>query len=645
MIALGQVVCTALAAWYIGTRFVRPRWNLGHIGLQVAVETALGILVFCYALYGAAMFGYVTGVPIVGRPLLLVTFAIVVLLALLALPDVRRALSVVVAAARRDRVLAAGLAGAIAYFGAMVVWCYLPAVGIDAIVYHLEVPKRILQVGYLPPFTDNVLAYYPMNVQMLYMFALEFGGEAAAHMFHLLFGFIAMLAIFGYARTLADRPAAVLATATFLTIPQIMIVGHLAYIDLAYTLYVFLALVVTIRYVRERQESEQMGWKWAILAGLLAGGAWSLKYTGLQLVLLLALMVLVEHLISKPPAVPYGLVALGGVAFVMFVPHLARTWWITGWPFFPFEVLPLELTDAVNWSEDQARLAMAWQQQYGAGYERTLGERLAAIYRVFVEAKFDYRFYDGVLTPVYLLAPLALLRAPRQRDLRMIAIFGTVFAFTWALTTTQVRFMLPILPAASALLAVLAVGRRGRLAQVAMLAFIALSLNEVYAESQLDKDLAYWRGEVSRQEYITSRLPPYGAIVEANRVLAPGDRLFLVNGQTWGYYYDMPGDGSMTPFPSGWRADYTFGHYRLEKALAAAFSPNDVVEFFREMGITHLLVNEFATFEASGLGAAERRKLIDFMGRHAVEIFRNPADQSYSLWRLQLDGPAARPSE
>ena len=642
MIALVQVGCTALASWYVGSKLVRPRWSLRHIGLQVAVETALGILVLCYTLYAASMFGYLTGVAIVGRPLLLAVFAAVILLAALALPDAWRAARAVVREARRDRVLAVGLGGALAYFAAMVAWCYLPAVAIDAIVYHLEIPKRILQVGYLPPFTDNVLAYYPMNVQMLYMFGLEFGGEAAAHLFHLLFGFLTMLAIYGYSRTLADRLAAVLATATFLTIPQIIIVGHWAYIDLAYTLYVFLALVVTIRYVRERQESERAAWKWAVLAGLLAGGAWSLKYTGLQLVLLLALMVLIEHLITRPRAVPFGLVALGGIAFLMFVPHLARTWWITGWPFFPFEVLPLELTDTVNWSGEQARLAMAWQQQYGAGYERNLGERLADIYRVFVEAKFDYRFYDGVLTPVYLLAPLALIRSPRERDLRMIAVFGTVFAFTWALTTTQVRFMLPILPAASALLAVLAVGRRGRLAQAALLVFIGLSLNEAYAASYLHEDIAYWSGEKTREEYITSRLPPYGGIAEANRVLGPGDRLFLVNGQTWGYYYDMPGDGSMTPFPNGWRADYTFGHYRLEKVLTAATSPGDVIAFFREMGITHLLVDEFATFEDSGLGPAERRKFIDFMGRYAVEIFRNPADKSQSLWKLKLDVAGSR---
>jgi len=615
---------------------------LPHIGLQVAVETALGILVFCYALYAASMFGYLTGVAIVGRPLLLVTFAAVVLLAGLALPDARRAVGAVLRAARGDRVLAVGLGGAVAYFVAMGVWCYLPAVGIDELGYHLEVPKRILQVGFLPPFTDNVKAYYPMNVQMLYMFGLEFGGEAAAHLFHVMFGFLTMLATYGYARTLADRPAAVLATATFLTIPQIIITGHLAYIDLAYTLYVFLALVVTIRYVKERQESERAALKWAVLAGLLAGGAWSLKYTGLQLVLMLALMVLIEHLITRPRDVPVGLAALGGVAFVMFVPHLARTWWITGWPFFPFEVLPLELTDAVSWSGEQARLAMAWQQQYGAGYDRTLGERLAAIYRVFVYAEFDYRLYDGILTPVYLLAPLALLRR-RDRDVRMIALFATVFMFSWALTTTQARFMLPILPAASALLAVLAVGRRGRLAQVALLVFIGLSLVEAYAEMDVSKDIAYWRGEKNREEYITSVLPPYGAIAAANRLLGPGDRLFLVNGYTWGYYYDMPGDGSMTPFPNGWRGDYTFGHYRLERALTAATSPGDVVAFFRDMGITHLLVNEFATFEENGLGPAERRRFIDFMRRHAVEIFRNPADKAHSLWELELDAEVRRP--
>ncbi len=106
--------------------------------------------------------------------------------------------------------------------------------------------------------------------------------------------------------------------------------------------------------------------------------------------------------------------------------------------------------------------------------------------------------------------------------------------------------------------------------------------------------------------------------------------------RAWGYLLDLPGRGELDPYPNGWRADYTFGHFNLEKALIDARSPADVDDFFGALGITHIMIDEGVTFGATGLRERERRALVDYFRRRAELLQRNPRNPAQSLWRLRL---------
>ncbi|HJO03011.1 MAG TPA: glycosyltransferase family 39 protein, partial [Acidobacteriota bacterium] len=462
-LALLQVGMTAIAARQIGMRLMGSRWRLEPAGLQLAAETGFGLLVISYLIYGAAMIGYVLPVGGVLSPTLLwALLALLAGLALTGIPDLLGAGRTVVGALGDDRWLMLGALGALLYFAWMLMGTTLPPTSLDEMVYHLEVPAQLLRVGYLPAFTDNVLAYYPMGPQMLFAFGLGIAGDTASRMFHLLYLGLVMVALYSYTRTFVPSRSAVLGTALFMTVPTVMVIGHWAYIDMNFTLYALLAPVGTIRYVKERQDSEATALHWAVFAGLMAGAAWTIKYTALQLVLLLVLVVLVEHLRTRPREIPYGTVAIGAIAVLMFAPYLAR------------------------------------------------------------------------------------------------------------------------------------------------------------------------------------RLIPYQIYAEANRRLGPGDRLYLVNMRTWGYLLDLPGRGEMTPFPNGWRSDYTFEHYRLERALVESVGPGDIAAYFRDQGITHLMIDEELTLSPDALAPREGRLLADFMRRYGELLYRNPRDAGQSLWHLNLAG-GARP--
>ncbi len=643
-LALLQVVVTALASHQIGRRLIGARWRLGHGGVQLAAETGVGLLLISYLLYGVAMVGYVLPVGGVLSPRLL--WALLGVLALMALTGARELAGAgwaALGAVRADRWVMLGTLGAVAYFGWMFMGATLPPTSLDEMVYHLEVPAQLLRVGYLPVFTDNVLAYYPMGPQMLFTFGLGVAGETAARMFHLLYLGLVMSALYGYASTLASSRAAVLGTALFMTVPTVMVTGHWAYIDMNFTLYALLALIGTMRYVSERHESEAAALHWAVFAGLMAGAAWTVKYTALQLVLLLVLVVLVEHLRTRAREIPYGTVAIGAIALLMFAPYLARTWSITGWPLFPFRMGPFELTDAVNWSVHQSELALAWQRQYGVGHDRVLWERLMAMVWVFTSAAANYTAYDGVVGSGFLLAPLAFLARGRHRDVRMLGVFAAGFIFYWSLTTTQVRFLLPVLPMAAVLVTVAASDRFRLLWTAAIALLVAINVFVALDEVHSRRVYLFWLGHESREQYLTRRLPPYQIYREASQRLGPGDRLYLVNMRTWGYLLDLPGRGEMTPFPNGWRSDYTFEHYRLERALAAATGPADIATYFRDQGITHLMIDEELTLSPDALAPREGQLLAEFMRRHANLLFRNPRDAGQSLWRLNLGADPGRP--
>jgi len=633
--AVVVVGVTGLGAWVLGRQLVGARWSLPHPGLQIATEAGLGLLLLSYTLYAASMVGYLLSARVVTAELLGGAFG---LMAMLAIAGAFRGWK------RRDELLAAlpstpgarAASLALLAYGAWITICAaLPVTSLDEMVYHLEIPKQILSVGYLPVFTDNVLTYYPLGPQMLFLYGLANSGETAARLFHVLYGALLLLAIYGYARTLLDRSGAFIAALLFATVPTVMVIGAWAYIDMNFTLYAFLALVGTLVYAEKREVGERHAVSWAVFAGIMAGAGWTVKYTGLQLVLLLALLVLVAELRSRTQRLPLGLIALGGIAFAMFVPYLARTWMITGWPLFPFGLGPFELTGAVNWSVEQSDLALAWQRQYGAGYERNLFERLMSSVWVYTSASDNYTAYDGIVGPIFLLAPLALVVRRRAPQVVLLAVFALSFTFYWSITTTQVRFLIPLLPVMSILVAVAVSDRQRLLGRSAVAICVAISLFIGLDRVLKNEPGPYWRGEITNEEFLTERIGPYTIYMETNRRLGPGDRVYLVNMRTWGYLLDLPGRGEMSPFPNGWRSDYTFEHFNLQLALIAARSPADVDEFFGARGITHIMIDEGVTFGEDGLAARERGILVDYFQRRAELLYRNPKDSAQSLWRVR----------
>ena len=439
----------------------------------------------------------------------------------------------------------------------------------DEMIYHLAVPKTLLAAHGGFPFHDNIYAFFPQLGEMSFLLGLGTAGEAAAKLFHVASGFLLFLAVHRFALRLTDRKHARIAAAALLTVPSVMAIMSLAYVDLTFALFTFLAVVSVREYFEGRDPAH------ALLAGLMLGGAVGVKYTGLQMTALVLCLLAIRRLKDRdlPIARPAALIALA--AGLCALPWLARNLLVTGWPMFPFPLPAFDLRPGFNWDPDRAGLFLRFLQSFGASPDGgTLADTLLAPIRVFIQGRFDsVRFYDGVLGPVFLLVPLLVLPKKRRQGIGALLTFSLIFILYWAFSTKQVRFLLPLVPILCVALAYAC--RAWKKAWLTGLVALLLLFNLGIGAKELAKRAPWelWSGKMTREPYLERHVPVLAFYADAAAHLGPGDKLYLIHMRNYGYYLDVP-----------WTGDFVFERYRLEKLLDGGAAGPDIAAFFARAG-------------------------------------------------------------
>jgi hypothetical protein len=617
---LAQVGVTTFAVLLIGRRCASQRWRFAHPALNWSAYGALGLLILSYLIFALAALRLATA----GALALL--FAALTGFTLAALWRTRSRAAAVMQTLREQArgVSPAGFWIILSGAAALVIWivlcAFLPATVRDELIYHLAIPKLLLHSRGNLRFADNIYAYFPQLGEMLFLFGLGLSGEAAAKLFHSLAGFLVALGLYGFSREYLTRAYSALAVVLFLSVPSVVAILSWAYVDLFFSLYVFISLVSLLEYFKSGRL------QWMVLAGVMAGGACATKYTGLQVLLLFALIVLLEHRMSRRPGWPAAAAVLMAGALPALIPYLGRNFLLTGWPLFPFQAGLFRLDAGINWDPERAQLYLRWLSSFGTTLGReSAWDTLLAPVLVFIRARFDEtRYYEGVVGPVFLLTPLLLPKIMSRREIRWLVLFCLLFLSYWTLTTRQVRFLIPILPVISFLLACGLQRIRSRLIPAAVLVFAFVSSAVGVQKTWELRPLPFWMGRQSRQQYLTQHLDVYSIYQAANQQVGTGGQVYLIDMKNYGYYLDCR-----------WRGDFIFEDYRLVRLLESSNSERDVLEFFRTNGITHLLLNEGLLADPKwGLKPNHLATFRSFLSRNVVLLARDSA--GHSLSRLKL---------
>jgi len=224
--------------------------------------------------------------------------------------------------------------------------------------------------------------------------------------------------------------------------------GSLAIIDVAWSLFQFLAAALVLQWMQERKFSI------LLLAGVMQGLALGCKYPSLANAGILALVVLGLSLHPVPKKGNFRLLArnvgsFGLAAFFIALPWYLKNYLWTGNPVFPY-YLPQNVADPL-----QLELFMGYVDSFGVGRQWYNYLLLPInIYLKFINFGTSMASTD-MPNPLYLVMfayPFMRRNFKSGRKvLDLLAIITLAFFAAWATGSQQTRFLMPLLPAASIL--------------------------------------------------------------------------------------------------------------------------------------------------------------------------------------------------
>ena len=189
----------------------------------------------------------------------------------------------------------------------------------DGMAYHLSEVLIYRQAHGFPRITNDVYANLSQGIELLFLFAFDFGRHSAAALVHYTFLIVLAFLVLSYGRRIG-RPAVGVAAALFTyTCPVVLRDATSAYIDVALAAVLF-ALFYLLQIWDETRDS-----KLVVPIGILAGFGYAVKYTAFLAVPYAVGFVAWKLWRARKPLLrPVLTVAL--LAAVMILPWMVKNW-------------------------------------------------------------------------------------------------------------------------------------------------------------------------------------------------------------------------------------------------------------------------------------------------------------------------------
>ncbi|MCH8978871.1 MAG: glycosyltransferase family 39 protein [Armatimonadetes bacterium] len=449
----------------------------------------------------------------------------------------------------------------------------------DSIAYHLAVPKLWLEAGQIHYVQGIHQSNFPAAIDNLFIWGLKWGGQSGAKAFSLMVYGFGCLSMFGLARRWYGRGAGWWAAIGFAGIPVVAWESGTAYIDVAHGLFAGLGLLYAVEAFVKQDADRRNG---LVLAGLCLGFAMGTKYTGIQMLVAVAVVLGITGLITKQ--VGQGIKAklvVGVIAVLIACPWYIKTASFTGNPVFPFFSSVLGGKD---WNPWRAEIYTVEQQGFGVGKD-PLGIGGAILGLGYQPGRYtNPRQDEGGGLPVGALGFAALLGGVaacvcgrlRREEKMVLAAVGLGFLM-WFFLSQQSRYLTMLaIP-----LAVLGAGMVGRVRWGPLVAAgvcVQIAATAYMIDWFQTKDqLRVVSGKVDEDLYLSERLPFYLGAEAINR-LDEGSRVALYD-EVFGFYIDgtdyfwaNPGHSMLIPYET-------------------IDNGEQLVAELRKLGFTHLYLN------------------------------------------------------
>lgn len=415
----------------------------------------------------------------------------------------------------------------------------VPPLGYDAHEYHLAVPAEYLRQWGWTAFPLNVYAYFPMNVELLYMFPLAADAAAGCTVVNLWMALLAALAAMRLARRAGAGRVSILPPLLFLASGLTARLVVQANIDLGLALS---AAVLLLGYETARQDRNRVA---VVAMGAALGFGLGSKYIALLSLLFPFLAVAAADGLAfgrrdmlRPAAYAVGL------GMLLWAPWLVRNLALSGNPAYPlfnnvFEGSP-------RFYEDMFQAAHAPPD---ASFPEHAADFFALVWTKCVDESLPFGFPAWWLLGL----PMLFVRGRGAGMGRMGLFMLAAYAAWLFMTQRNDRFMAAALPA-MAVFPCLALERVPREAwrkalSAGLTAFAGFCVWTQAAALLRDHNADYLTSPVFDEQFFSRHLPHYRAIDWLNNRPGPVNAVFIGEAQTYGAEFAHTAPTVFNPHP------------------------------------------------------------------------------------------------
>ena len=207
----------------------------------------------------------------------------------------------------------------------------VPDVYFDALVYHLSTLEFWKYHHGIADFYTNLYSYYPFGGELYFFNGFIFGGSEAAKLLNTFAAGLCGLAAAGWVAEETNPEYGWLTWAMVLTLPLVSATVWTTQNDVLLAFFLILFFYALARWAREKEN-----WNWAVTAGLLGGGALTVKYTAVVGVVagLLTIGLTYRETLRVKHWLRWG--TMKGLIFLSLAPWLIKNFTYTGNPFYPY---------------------------------------------------------------------------------------------------------------------------------------------------------------------------------------------------------------------------------------------------------------------------------------------------------------------
>jgi hypothetical protein len=412
-----------------------------------------------------------------------------------------------------------------------------PPTGFDETTYHLPLAAAFAHHHRLVLVPDALFPIAPSLCELLFASLLLVAGDVATHVVQLLCLLALSLAVFAAGERFGDRRAGILGVALWLANPLVTYQAATAYVDLAFSLFCFLAVMAWERW---REAGDR---RWLVAAGALAGFADGVKHIGLIWIALLAVATWIAAPRSRRWALSAAFLASAGVTSASW---LLRSFWATGDPVFPllatsFPGLFAGLAQALN----APLTGVGGNNHHYVSVMATIAAHPWSLLTLPWRAAFD-RASIGLQAPLapYWLVVLPLIAATAWWDRRLRRWLALALAYALLGGAGNIRFLLPavaLMAAAGGIsgarwLAMRQLRARVSRPTVAILALTMALLGPAYGVYKIWRAGPLPTTPPEREAFLTRRLPGYAALADLNQRCGSRYTLYAFDAENLAYY-------------------------------------------------------------------------------------------------------------